>query len=91
VKSAHLQEPSVESNKTYGVAKFNLACLAELQPLKLACATANTELKSVIYCSLAKLTAEFVKTASATPSEIKVPQTVLKGKRGVWNNFFPLG
>jgi hypothetical protein len=69
VKSAHLKEPSVVSNKMYGVAKFNLACLAELQPLKLACATANIELKGVIYCCVAKLTADFVKTASATPSE----------------------
>jgi len=57
------------SNKTYGAAKFYLACLAELQPLKLTCATANTEMKRVIYCCVAKLTAEFVKTASATPSE----------------------
>jgi hypothetical protein len=69
VKSANVKEPSVVSNKTYGVAKFNLACPAELQPLKQASATANIELKRVIYCCVAKLTAEFVKTASATPSE----------------------
>lgn len=69
MKSAHRKEPSVVSNKTYGVAEFNLVYLAELRPLKVARATANTELKSVIYCCVAKLTDEFVKTASATPRE----------------------
>lgn len=69
MESAHLKDPSVVSNKTYGVAEFNLVYLAELHPLKVARATANTELKSVIYCCDAKLTDEFVKTASATPRE----------------------
>jgi hypothetical protein len=69
VKSVELKELSVVSNKTYVVAKFNVACLAELQPLKLASVTANTELKSVIYFRVAKHVAELVKTSSATPSE----------------------